>query len=636
MIVARGVQGFDPTLSVPVEMELGSLERIGRYEVVERLGSGGFATVYLVRDPVLDSEVAAKVLAENWSDKVDLRDRFIREAQLLRRIDSDRVVTVHDIGELPSGQPYFVMALVDRGTLDERLVIMSRPAAADIRNVGVQLAECLRTIHSNDLIHRDIKPSNLLIAGPRASGEHTETGLLGPAERLVLGDFGLAKDIALQSTVGFTISAGTGGYAAPEQMSPVGVPDRQTDLYAATGVMYRVITGETPPGFDLATETVPFPDDQPGMAGDLGRFFRQGMAFYPERRHPSVEAWLHDLESVIAGIAGGLPSIPGSSESGPTSWANSGETPALGNTRPETWAPPSRPQQGQQPPPHQSGIPSAQNPTVSSGPNPLTDPRSMPTPVISSGPNPAVAPPSGPNPAVGGYQAPNQQSFPPSQQYAPPQQFPASQQYPQTGTQHSPISYEQVRGKRGGVGKWVALVAVLALAVGGGLAFFLWPSGPVIEGPDRIAAGETGVFTATYQESERFVWTDWNGDQVEIDAFPVDAIAPGSLTFSVEAIAGDGDRSPVTNHTITIVPSPDGPVIEGPTTVTVGELQLYTFNDPTGSATNPRWVDDVKGTQPGDIYELRPLGPGIFRFTLIVTLDDGTDIGAVKEVTIVE
>ena len=611
--------------------------------MVERLGSGGFATVYLVRDPVLDSEVAAKVLAENWSDKVDLRDRFIREAQLLRRIDSDRVVTVHDIGELPSGQPYFVMALVDRGTLEDRLAGMSPPAASDIRNVGVQLAECLRTIHSNDLIHRDIKPSNLLIAGPRAAVDnHTETGLLGPAERLVLGDFGLAKDIALQSTVGFTISAGTGGYAAPEQMSPVGVPDRQTDLYAATGVMYRVITSETPPGFDLATETVPFPNDQQWMAGDLGRFFQQGMAFYPERRHPSVDAWVEDLESVIASVAGGLPASPVTGATRPAGQPNSGPTPIIGNPRPETWAPPSAPNSGpQSPAAPAAGLPSGQGPTVSSGPNSLVDPRSMPTPVISSGSNPAVSPPSGFGPGAsipggGTYQAPPQQQFPPSQQFPPQQAFAPSQQYPQTGPQQSPISYEQVRGRRGGIGKWLALVAVLAVVALGGLFFVLRPTGPVVEGPDRIAAGDTAIFTATFEQAERFVWTDWNGNEVETAEFPVDAIAPGSLTFSVRAIAGDGDESPSTSHEITIVPSPNGPTIVGADTATVGEYELYTFTDPTGTATNPRWVDETNGTQAGAAYELRPLGPGLVRFTLIVTLEDGTDIGTVKEVEIVE
>ena len=417
---------LDPMLSCCRD-GVGSLQKIGRYEVVERLGSGGFATVYLVHDPVLDSRVAAKVLAENWTDKDELRDRFIREAQLLRRIDSDRVVTVHDIGELPSGQPYFVMALMDRGTLDDRLSTSGPPSAHDVANLGAQLAECLAVIHSSNLIHRDIKPSNLLIAGGQSDvGAATVAGFLDPSERLVLGDFGLAKDIAMQGTVGFTISAGTGGYAAPEQMSPVGVPDRQTDLYAATAVMYRVISGEIPPGFDLANETVPFPDHQPWMQGELGRFFHHGMAFHPERRHDSISHWSADLQAVV-GVVGVSP--------GPLS----GSVPTIVPSNPATWAPPNPrsipstahvQHQAPRPPPISQPAPIAEFPTSSpSTSNPQQWPSSGRNPVVSSGRNPVVAPSYG-----------HHDSAPVSS-----------------------VSYEQVRGRRG-FGRWVALTGVLAVA----------------------------------------------------------------------------------------------------------------------------------------------------------------------------
>ena len=84
-------------------------DRFGRYRVVRRIGSGGFATVWLARDDVLDAPVAVKVLADNWAHRLDVRTRFEEEARILRRADSDRVVRVHDIGELPDGRPYCVM-----------------------------------------------------------------------------------------------------------------------------------------------------------------------------------------------------------------------------------------------------------------------------------------------------------------------------------------------------------------------------------------------------------------------------------------------------------------------------------------------------------------------------------------------
>ncbi len=293
------------------------VDTIGRYEILARIGSGGFATVYRARDPVLDSEVAVKVLADNWAGTPEIRDRFIREAQILRRIDSDRVITVHDIGELPSGQPYFVMALADRGTLEGRLDEGgSAITPADAMTVARGMATCVTVVHSHGLIHRDIKPSNLLIAGPRlgAAGAVPQPGprsaILTTSERLVLGDFGLAKDIELHTT-GLTIAAGSGGYAAPEQMALAGVPSRRTDLFAATGVMYRVLAGRRPPGFDLEHRAVPFPDHEWWMAGSLGDFFRQGMAYESEHRHDSIDHWLASFTAALAPYEGSSPSDPG-------------------------------------------------------------------------------------------------------------------------------------------------------------------------------------------------------------------------------------------------------------------------------------------------------------------------------------
>ena len=90
--------------------------RLGRLTQVERLGVGGFASVWLYRDDELQSDVAVKALADNWAQRLDIRDRFLEEARILRRADSDYVVRVYDIGEA-EGTPYFVMSYADRGTV---------------------------------------------------------------------------------------------------------------------------------------------------------------------------------------------------------------------------------------------------------------------------------------------------------------------------------------------------------------------------------------------------------------------------------------------------------------------------------------------------------------------------------------
>ena len=85
-------------------------EQLGRLRRIRRLGAGGFATVWLYHDDELASDVAVKALADNWAQRYDIRERFLEEARILRRADSDHVVRVYDIGE-EDGTPYFVMSL---------------------------------------------------------------------------------------------------------------------------------------------------------------------------------------------------------------------------------------------------------------------------------------------------------------------------------------------------------------------------------------------------------------------------------------------------------------------------------------------------------------------------------------------
>jgi len=102
-------------------------ETIGRYQIERLLGTGSFGVVWLGRDTALDSPVAIKVLAENAAARLDLCDRFLTEAQLLRQAGSPRMVQIYDIGELPDGRPYFVMEHADRGTLEDLLAAADKP-----------------------------------------------------------------------------------------------------------------------------------------------------------------------------------------------------------------------------------------------------------------------------------------------------------------------------------------------------------------------------------------------------------------------------------------------------------------------------------------------------------------------------
>ena len=96
-------------------------QRLGRYVVRRRIGNGAFATVWLAYDEQLDSPVAVKVLADNWTEDAHIRKRFQEEGRYLRKVESPHVVSVYDAGELEDGRPYLVMSYADQGTLADRL-----------------------------------------------------------------------------------------------------------------------------------------------------------------------------------------------------------------------------------------------------------------------------------------------------------------------------------------------------------------------------------------------------------------------------------------------------------------------------------------------------------------------------------
>jgi serine/threonine protein kinase len=189
-----------------------------RYELGDRLGHGGMATVYLARDLKLDREVAIKLLADNFTGDDEVRKRFSREARLAARLDHPNVVQVFDVGE-DGDRPFIVMEHVRGGTLEDRLNRRRRSVDRDegLRLLG-QLCEGLGHAHARKLVHRDIKPQNLLL---RESDEC-----------LKITDFGIAR--AAEETTRLTRPGkvlGTDRYMAPEQLAD-GRITAATDVYA--------------------------------------------------------------------------------------------------------------------------------------------------------------------------------------------------------------------------------------------------------------------------------------------------------------------------------------------------------------------------------------------------------------------
>ncbi|MFG2051840.1 protein kinase [Micromonospora sp. NPDC048935] len=207
--------------------------RIGPYTIERLLGVGSFATVWLGYDPALDAHVAIKVLAENWSHDLRVRERFRDEARLLRRLEHERLVRVHAVGELPDGRPYAVLAWADGGSLRDRLATGEIPVPVALRLLG-EICAGVAVLHRHGVVHRDLTPGNILF---RSAGPDDPD-----AERVLIADLGLAKALAAAS--GLTARAGTPGYMAPEQDDPGAVVDTRADVYGLGRLGLRLLAAD--------------------------------------------------------------------------------------------------------------------------------------------------------------------------------------------------------------------------------------------------------------------------------------------------------------------------------------------------------------------------------------------------------
>lgn len=271
-----------------------------------RLGSGGFATVWLAHDEQLDAEVAVKVLADNWAHDDSVRRRFLEEGRFLRRVESEHVVQVHDVGELEDGRPFLVLTYADRGTLADRL--KKEPLALEPAiGVIVQVGRGLQALHRRGLLHRDVKPANVLFRSTDDDGE-----------RAVLSDLGLGKSLDEVSRI--TMPGGTPSYVAPEQAMGERL-DQRADQYSLGAVAYAALTGRSPhqvDGLGAAgrVKAAPPPSSLGFAVPDrVDAAIVRALDPDREKRWPDIESFTRELvggldettQSFIAGKTAGTP-----------------------------------------------------------------------------------------------------------------------------------------------------------------------------------------------------------------------------------------------------------------------------------------------------------------------------------------
>ena len=266
-------------------------ETLGRLRRVDRLGDGGFATVWRYHDPELRSDVAVKALAENWAQRIDVRERFLEEARILRQADSEHIVRVYDVGE-HDGTPYFVMTYADRGSLADLLEEGVPLATARTLELVTQAGAGLAMLHQHGIVHRDVKPQNLLL---RSIGPEGNT-----SERLLVADLGVAK--AMLHASGLTQVVGTPAYMAPEQAVGIGI-DPRADVHALAAVTYQMLTGtfvREGSVTELLNPTLPaLPSSLADLPETVDDVLMRGLQVDPEDRWASVVDYVAALRAAL-------------------------------------------------------------------------------------------------------------------------------------------------------------------------------------------------------------------------------------------------------------------------------------------------------------------------------------------------
>ena len=206
-----------------------------RYEIIEKIGSGGMATVYKAKCHVLNRYVAIKILRDEFTTDEEFIKRFEVEAQSAASITHPNIVSVYDVGA-DGNLYYIVMELIKGKTLKEIIIEEKGPLPWKWSvNIAGQIASALETAHKNHIIHRDIKPHNIII---------TEDGVAK------VTDFGIAKAVSNSTITAFGTTIGSVHYFSPEHARG-GYTDEKSDLYSLGVVMYEMLTGKVP--FDADT-----------------------------------------------------------------------------------------------------------------------------------------------------------------------------------------------------------------------------------------------------------------------------------------------------------------------------------------------------------------------------------------------
>jgi len=235
IVTARFAQADFDTLSSLPDSETES--HLGRFKIIEQIGEGGFARVFVANDPNLDRQVAIKVPKPHALISTEARSRFEREAKSVAILSHPNIVPVFESGS--AGPICFIASEYCPGT-NLRIwyaASQTKPSPRTAVEIVSRLADALQHAHRRGIIHRDLKPSNIIVI----EGEEAIS------DRLRITDFGLARQVSSEDTLtAHGAIVGTPAYMSPEQAEGIGKVDHRTDVYSLGMILYELLTGKVP------------------------------------------------------------------------------------------------------------------------------------------------------------------------------------------------------------------------------------------------------------------------------------------------------------------------------------------------------------------------------------------------------
>ena len=274
-----------------------------RYEVIEKIGSGGMASVFKAKDTLLNRMVAIKVLKEG-SDDEKLSQNFIKEAQSAASLTHNNIVSVYDVGE-EENFIYMVMELVDGITLKEYIKKTGTLEWQEACDFALQIGQGIGIAHASNIIHRDIKPQNIIMTKDKD---------------LKVTDFGIARAAASDTTIVGGTALGSVHYISPEQARGSRT-DARSDIYSLGIVLYEMLTGKVPfDGETPVTVALKHLEKEPvnvrcinmDIPKPLAYVTMKAIAKEPSKRYQNIQEFLDDIHAVLAEEL--LPSMEGMEE----------------------------------------------------------------------------------------------------------------------------------------------------------------------------------------------------------------------------------------------------------------------------------------------------------------------------------